>query len=205
MRPQRDGRVVGVLLAAGGARRFGSQKLVHPVGGTPLVRRAAAQLTSARVDEVVVVVGSEARRVEEALAGTAVRLVVAEDWSGGMSASIRRGIDARPVDAAAAIIALGDQPAVRAEVVDALVDAWRAGAGLVVAPRYRGVVRPPVLFDRALFAELLALEGDRGARAVLEAAPERVHHVEVDADEPADVDELSDVERVERAEGPGNR
>ena len=204
-RPVRDGRVVGVLLAAGGARRFGSQKLVHPVGGAPLVRRAAEALLATSVDAVVVVVGSEAPRVRTALDGLTLHVVAAEEWERGMSASIRRGIGALDPEVGAAILALGDQPAVGAAIIDPLVAAWRGGRGPIVAPRFRRAVRPPVLFDRSLFGELAALEGDRGARAVLETAPARVHVVDFDDDEPADVDEPSDVARAERTERPRTR
>ena len=195
----RQGVVVGLLLAAGGARRFGSQKLVHPVAGTPLVRRAAEALLATRLDEVVVVVGSEAARVREALAGLTVRIVEAADWESGMSASIRRGVEALSAEAGAVVLALGDQPSVGAAILDPLVAAWREGAGAMVAPRFRGAIRPPVLFDRSLFGELAALRGDRGARALLEGSPELVHLVDFDSDEPADVDELSDIRRVERS------
>ncbi|HYD52799.1 MAG TPA: nucleotidyltransferase family protein [Gemmatimonadaceae bacterium] len=194
-----EGAVVGVLLAGGGARRFGTQKLVHPIGGVPLVRRAAEGLLASTLDAVVVVLGSDAARVGEALAGLPLRTVVASDWSDGMSATLRRGVEALGEDAGAALVALGDQPAVAAGIVDPLVAHWRAGGALVVAPSFRGAVRPPVLFDRALFGELGALRGDRGARAVLEADPSRVATVSFDRDPPADVDEPGDVAPLDSA------
>jgi CTP:molybdopterin cytidylyltransferase MocA len=73
-------------------------------------------------------------------------------------------------------------------VIGAVVDAWRAGGGAMVAPSYRGVLAPPVLFGRGSFAELRALTGDAGARSILLRSPERVMHVPVDATPPPDVD-----------------
>lgn len=194
----RAGRVAGILLAAGAARRFGSQKLVHPIDGVPLVRRAADGLLGSALDEVVVVLGSDAPRVGAALAGLPVRTVVAEDWDHGMSASIRAGIAALAPEIDAALIALGDQPGVGAAIVDPLVACWRSGRAdrPIVAPDYRGVVRPPVLFDRALFAALQQLDGDRGARALLDARPEQVARVALDHEEPADVDVPAGANRV---------
>jgi len=194
----RAGPVVAVLLAAGAARRFGSQKLLHPVAGIPLARRSADSLLQAALDAVIVVVGSDADAVRAALDGLPVRIVDAPDWEEGMAASLRAGVGALEDDVVAAVIALGDEPSVGASVVDPLVDAWRTGAALVVAPTFGGAQRPPVLFDRAIFPELMALRGDHGARRVLERDPSRVRLVPLDLPEPHDVDRPEDVVAVAR-------
>ena len=197
----RAGRVAAVLLAAGAARRFGSQKLLHPVAGAPLVRHSAESLLSAALEAVLVVVGSDAHAVRAALDGLPVRIVEATDWEEGMAASLRAGVGALGDDVEAVVIALGDEPSVGAGVIDPLVAAWRTGAALVVAPTFGGAQRPPVLFDRALFPELLALRGDHGARRVIARVPARVQLVPLDLPEPHDVDRIEDVDAVEREVG----
>lgn len=197
----RAGRVAAVLLAAGAARRFGSQKLLHPVAGAPLVRHSAESLLSAALEAVLVVVGSDAHAVRAALDGLPVRIVEATDWEEGMAASLRAGVGALGDDVEAVVIALGDEPSVGAGVIDPLVAAWRTGAALVVAPTFGGAQRPPVLFDRALFPELLALRGDHGARRVIARDPARVQLVPLDLPEPHDVDRIEDVDAVEREVG----
>lgn len=191
--------IVGLLLAAGGARRFGSQKLVASLDGEPIVRRAAATLASA-TGGLAVVVGNEASRVRAALRGLDPQIIVNEDWASGLATSIVAGIAALGPSAEAAVIALGDQPGLDARVVRAVIDEWRSSGRHIVAPRYRGAQGHPVLFARAAFGELSALEGDRGARPVIERDPSRVSHVDVDAAVPRDVDTLADLAAL-RAEG----
>jgi CTP:molybdopterin cytidylyltransferase MocA len=117
--------IVGVLLAAGGATRFGSQKLIAPYRGEPLVCHAARLLRSV-TDETIAIIGNDAEAVREALAPADVRIVENLDWRDGLSTSLRAGIRALPATAQAVIVALGDQPAIDPAVARALVEQWRA-------------------------------------------------------------------------------
>jgi molybdenum cofactor cytidylyltransferase len=186
--------IAGIVLAAGSARRFGSQKLVAHVGGVPLVRRSVEALLGASLDEIVVVLGSDAPAVGAALTGLAVRVVTNPGYAIGMSTSLRAGLDALAPATDAVVVALGDQPGVGAPIVDALVERYREGRAPIVAPLYRGRVRGnPVLFDRSLFAELRGVTGDEGGRAVIAKDPARVALVDVDVEMPRDVDRPEDV------------
>ncbi|MEO6877644.1 MAG: nucleotidyltransferase family protein [Gemmatimonadaceae bacterium] len=185
--------IAGLLLAAGGARRFGSQKLVALLGGEPLVRRAA-QVLAATTDRVTVVVGNEAAVVQSALNGLAVHFVENSNWSSGLASSLVCGIQSLPADAEAVVIALGDQPHIDPTVVRAVVARWRAGGCAVVATRYDGVQGHPVLFSRELFGDLLALTGDSGAKRIIEQQLERTAYVDVPAPAPVDVDTVGDLE-----------
>jgi molybdenum cofactor cytidylyltransferase len=187
--------IIGVLLAAGGARRFGSQKLVAMLEGVPVVRRAFDALSPA-TDGVVVVVGSEADAVRRALDGTAANIVVNADWEHGLSTSLRCGILATPPSTEAVIIGLGDEPVVDPHVCRDLVREWRRDQKAIVAARYNGVQDHPVLFDRAVFNELMSLEGDVGAKSVINRSAERVGFVDVLAPQPIDVDEPGDIRRL---------
>ncbi|HTE46959.1 MAG TPA: nucleotidyltransferase family protein [Gemmatimonadaceae bacterium] len=184
--------IVGVLLAAGGARRFGSQKLIAMLDGVPIVRRAADALTSV-TDMTVIVVGSESTAVREAVAETGALVVENTAWANGLASSLRCGVVAVPARASAAIVALGDQPQMDAVVLRSLIDRWRETGSPIVTARYRGERGHPVLFDRSVFAELAGLEGDAGAKGLIEQSPERVAYVDVDADVPRDVDTPDDL------------
>lgn len=188
--------VAAVVLAAGLARRFGAQKLLAPFGGSTVIRAVVDTLRGSAVEQLVVVVGPGAEAIRVAIGGHPVTWAENSTPERGMSSSITAGLAALAPNVGAALVVLGDQPTLSAPVVDRLVAAWRTGAGPIVAPRYRGLRGNPVLFDRALFALLGALEGDRGARDVIAADPGLVSLVDVaeppplDLDTPADYDEL---------------
>lgn len=184
--------IAGLLLAAGGARRFGAQKLVQPLGGKPLVRHAADALAKA-TDELLVVAGHQSDVVRDALAGMRCAFVENPQWSDGIAGSVRAGIAALPPNAAAVVVALGDQPGIDTRTVHRLIECWRATGVPIVSARYRGVRGHPVLFDRAVFGELAALEGDVGAKPVIERDDARVATIDLDLDGPRDVDTVDDL------------
>ena len=191
--------IAAIVLAAGASRRFGAQKLLAPLAGRPLVRWTVENVLEARPDDVIVVLGRDGERVREALRGLAVRCVVNEQWADGMSGSLRAGVLAVPHVADAVLIALGDQPGVGVDIIVSLMAASATGKGPIVAPSYRGERGNPVLFDAALFPELLTVRGDRGARDLLARDPSRVTLVEFDRPAPADVDREEDLRLVRQA------
>lgn len=159
--------VAAVILAAGGSTRMGELKQLLPIGGQPMVRRTAAAVCAAGLAQVVVVVGAQAEAVEAALDGLPLDLVRNPAWAEGMSTSLRAGLAALRPEIQAALVVLADQPYLTPAVLTALVERYRAGGAPIVAPVYRGRRGNPVLWDRALFAELAAAEGDRGGRLLL--------------------------------------
>lgn len=185
--------IVGVLLAAGGATRFGSQKLVAPFRGEPLVRRAAGVLLSV-TGQAMAVVGNDAEAVRGALEGSGLTVVENADWRDGLSSSLRTAVAAAPKEAEAVIVALGDQPGIDPAVMRSLIEQWRATGQPIVTARYRGVRAPPVLLARDVFDEIAALRGDYGAKQLMDRLPERVAFVDVNADIPHDVDTPADLE-----------
>lgn len=181
--------IAGLLLAAGRSTRFGGDKLLAPLHGRPVLHWSAAAI-AAEVDVLYVVVPprpDSAARVE-ALAGIPAALVEHPGRDAGMASSICAGVAALPADAEAVVIALADQPRVSPQVVRALCARWRNDGGSAVVPRYRDGQGHPVLFARAHFAALGELQGDRGARALLDRLGDACALEPVDAMRPVDVD-----------------
>jgi molybdenum cofactor cytidylyltransferase len=163
--------VAGVVLAAGASTRFGANKLLAEVEGEPLVRRAARVALEAGLSPVVVVTGHQATLAEAALAGLGCRAVRNPDPARGQGSSLRAGLDALPPGAEAAVVLLADMPRVAPRMIAALVARWREGDVALVASRYGeaggGTPAPPILYGRALFAELTE-PGDRPGRGVVQ-------------------------------------
>ncbi len=200
--PGRRSSAAGIVLAAGLARRFGAQKLVAPFAGSTVIRTTVDRLRAAQIDPVVVVVGPDGGAIRSALSGIEVLWAVNPEPARGMSSSLGAGVAALPPHVAAAFVALGDQPMVDGLVLDQLMEAWWRGERPIVAPRYRGRRGNPVLFDRSLFADLQALEGDRGARDYIDANRERLQVVDVDDAMPLDVDTPADYDTLLREQRP---
>lgn len=159
--------VAGVLLAAGRSTRMGRPKQLLPWRGEPLVRHMARIALATRLCELVVVTGAVAEAVRAALADLPVRLVHNPAFAEGQSTSLRAGIRALAPSVEAAMILLVDQPLLQPATIDTLIAAWRP-PWQIVAPRYAGQRGHPVVFARALFEQLCAIEGDRGARNLLQ-------------------------------------
>lgn len=189
--------VHAVLLAAGRSKRFGKDnKLLAEIGGIPLVRRVAEILLASNVAEVVVVVGFEARKVSEALSGLELQRAFNADHEEGLSSSLRSGVDSLPAEARGAMIVLADMPGVTVKLVNRLIDTFeRADCDKIVFPTHGdGEQGNPVIWPRRFFPELLALEGDKGAKSLIKAHPQDCVGVAVknesafgDIDAPADL------------------
>ena len=185
-----------VVLAAGASTRMGTQKLLLPLGGEPLVRRTVREVCAAGFDEVVVVVGHEREQVLGVLDGLPVRPAVNEAYLTGMGSSFRTGVEHLGSDSAAAMFALGDQPLLAAKDYQRLLATFREGAPGIVCVRYGDVTAPPHLFSRKFFPELAQLV--HGARSVLERHRDETVVLQFPPDLLQDIDTPEDYERVTR-------
>lgn len=197
---RRPSGVSAIVLAAGGGSRFGGGKLLAKLGGQPIIEAVLDNLREAPVDEIIVIVGAEARRLREVCERYGVRIVANEEWERGQATSVLAGL--RASGGRAAVVLLGDQPFVGAEAVERLVAAFAEGAKVAVAT-YGGKRRNPVLFSREVWPLLEAeLAGDEGARSVLRRHPELVVEVPCEGvGDPTDVDTREDLRRLEKMRG----
>jgi CTP:molybdopterin cytidylyltransferase MocA len=197
------GELVGIVLAAGGGSRFGGRKQLAPLGGRPMLEHVLETMSRARLDRVLVVLGSDEAEIRERLELHGAEPVSSPDWRQGQARSLSAGIEAAG-GAAAVLVALGDQPGLSHRAIDAVLAA-RGGELDAVRAVYGGVPGHPVLIERSLFGRLIGATGDVGARAVISAA----RHLDLDCDglgDPADVDTREALRKLEAGPGsPGGR
>lgn len=167
--------IAAIVLAAGAASRWRasggvSTKLVASWKGEPIVRRAATAALASAARPVIVVTGADAPAVRAALAGLELGFVDNPRFAEGMAGSLAAGLAAVPATAQGAVILLGDMPEIGAELIDRLIDRYaQAPDAAAVVPVVGGRRGNPVLLARRLFGAAQALQGDQGARRLLEA------------------------------------
>ncbi|MBE1203646.1 NTP transferase domain-containing protein [Aminobacter carboxidus] len=183
-------KVHAVLLAAGRSSRMGGpNKLLALFEGKPLVRRAAERVLASKAESTVVVSGHQASRIREALAGLDIPLAHNADFASGLASSLKTGVSALPEDAAGALIVLGDMPEVLPADLDRLIEAFeRAEGRAVVRASHDGKRGNPVILPRSLFSAVAHLEGDTGARHLIESEGVDVIDIELGAGAAIDVD-----------------
>lgn len=157
--------IVGILLAAGKATRFGGDKLLAELGNGQCVAEVACARLRPVVDRLIAVVRPEASELAIRLTTAGAEICVFANADKGMGASLAHGVRQAP-DADGWLIALADMPLIATADARQVVDALRAGAA-IAAPVWLGERGHPVGFAQVHFAELTALSGDQGARTLL--------------------------------------
>ena len=140
-------------------------------------------------DAVVVVTGHQADAVRAVLSDLPLRFADNPNFADGLSTSLAAGLDALPADIDAALICLGDMPRITADVMTRLIETYRNDQDArIVVSTVDGKRGNPVLWSRAFFADLKAVRGDVGGRALIGDHSAAVVEVEVGADAGFDVD-----------------
>ena len=186
--------IAGILLAAGAGSRFGGEKLLHPLeDGVAIAAHAARNLLAATPDVIAVVRWGDFP-LYDMLEQEGCQVTMFKGAARGMGASLAHGVaQARGADGW--LVALADMPRIAPDTARRIVAALEEGA-LVAAPVRKGERGHPVGFGAALRDELLALDGDQGARAVVDRHREVVKLVE--CDDPGifyDIDRKADVQK----------
>jgi molybdenum cofactor cytidylyltransferase len=192
--------ISGIVLAGGTSSRLGRPKQLLELEGRPVLQHVVDAAAAAGLDEIVVVLGHMAGEIASAIdLPPAARTCLNPRYASGQSTSLSAGLAAAGPASDAALVLLGDQPRIGPDVVRAVVERYRETGARVVRAWYGGRPAHPVLFDRSVWADLQAVEGDRGARDLLKAHPD--WEVRVDAGDvvPGDVDTWEDYERLKEA------
>lgn len=196
----RDSRVSAVVLAAGRSARMGEEKQLLRVGDSTILGRTLENVREAAVDEIVLVLGFSAEKIREGLSAAllnGVKVVANQLHEEGMASSLREGLAAAHPHMDAALIVLADQPFVRTATIARIIERYRCSDAKIVIPFHNGKRGNPVLLDRSVFPEAMALRGDTGCRAIFGNHADGIEEVDVD-DEGVllDIDNREDYERL---------
>jgi molybdenum cofactor cytidylyltransferase len=187
----------GIILAAGESRRMGYPKPLLKIGGQTFIERIVESMLAV-VPRVVIVLGAHSDRVRAAIPRDArITIVENPNYSGGQLSSLKVGLGAIQQHSTGAMVHLGDHPVVRIETFQAMADSYNQNGKPIVIARHDGHRGHPVIFDRAIFAELQTAPEGEGARHVVNTDASRIAYV--DLDDPGinlDLDLPSDLARA---------
>jgi len=191
--------ICAVVLAAGRSERMGTQKLLLPLGGKPVIARIVDELSRSRVEEILVVTGHDRDRLHKALAGWRVQFVANPDPDSDMLHSVRCGLRALPRHCEAVFVVLGDQPGITRKLLDELIRCFRQNNSKIIVPTRDGHRGHPVLFSSQHFKELLDGYEHNGLRGFLNAHSKGVLRVPIsDLNALDDMDTPADYQRQEK-------
>ena len=189
--------VSALVLAAGASTRLGQPKQLLPFGSTTLLGSVLSEVRAASaLDEVVVVIGGAAAEVRRRVDLGGIKVVENPEFRDGCASSYRTGIEALDVRAEAVAVLLGDQPGVDRVVIDIMVDEWRRTRDRIMLASYRAREGHPLVFARALFADLVTLQGDKAAWKIVDAHRDWIRPVPVDRPHPRDVNTWQEYEAL---------
>jgi len=198
--------ISAIVLAAGESKRMGQTKQLLDWEGRTILQRVLENLSRSQVDEVILVLGHEAERIQQTLDTHKVKVVINRNYKEGMITSIQQGLINLDDKVEAFFIVLADQPAVGPEVFDRLIGEFRQASPQksIVLPTFRGRRGHPALFRAKYKKEALRIEGDVGFRQVFQEHPEEILTVEMDTDSILqDIDTPDDYRKQLKTNFPG--
>jgi molybdenum cofactor cytidylyltransferase len=170
-----------IILAAGESKRMGQPKMLLPWGNLTVIEHVVTTFLNAGLEDILVITGGAREKVEHVLARYPVRQIHNRDYAAGeMLSSLQCGIREMPVQAQAALIALGDQPQVEERSVRVLCEAYRTDMSKLIVPSFRMKRGHPWLVGRPLWSEVRALRPPETPRDFLNKFADTIQYVDLD-------------------------
>lgn len=160
-------KIAGLILAAGGSSRMGDQnKLLQLIDGMPMVKKVVESCLHSNLSSIYVVLGHGSEWINNCISTEGINFVNNEDWRLGMASSINSGIGAMNNDFDGAMILLGDMPYIETKLIDQMIELFQEYK--IVVPVKNGRQGNPVLFSSTFFNDLQSIDGDKGAKRVIQ-------------------------------------
>jgi len=172
--------ICALVLGAGESRRMGKQKLLLPWAGKTVIEHIVDELLACRIDQLRVITGHDHEQLQLTLANYPVSLEYNDQYTQGMLSSVRCGLEALPQNCTGVLVALGDQPTLKASTVNLLLDQFLQHPKIVL-PAYQGRRGHPLLFSSTYVPEILTQYETTGLRGLLQAHKQDVREVPVDS------------------------
>lgn len=188
-------QISAIILAAGQSARLGTPKQLLPWQGGTLLDFTVSTIRDSGIDDIVLVLGSNAELIKKSLNKPALRIVYNASWKSGKASSIRAGLNAISRAAEGVLIFLCDQPYLTAELIQKIIRAGESSPADIIAPAIGEQLINPILFKRRTFSAFLTLQGEEGGKNLFSCYPlQRVEWGDArllwDIDTPEDMQKL---------------
>jgi len=194
-------QTAGIILAGGSSTRFGRPKQLLILKGKYLLEYVLTAALESELNHVVLVLGHDHQNILQALGACTIherlQVVINHRYLEGQSRSLQAGLLKIRQTFPSVMFLLGDQPLLDSNTIDHMLDRFRYSGKDICVPVCKGKRGNPTIFNRVLYDQLLAIEGDIGARNIIRANPERVLYIEMndplcffDIDSPKDLTNL---------------
>jgi molybdenum cofactor cytidylyltransferase len=190
--------ITTLIMAAGGSSRMGEPKQLLPWKGATLIEKSIDKALQLQMPKPIVVLGANSERIASKIESYPVKIIRNPNWERGLGNSIAFGVNYiqnnHQVDGV--LVILADQPLINASYLKVMLDLFETKKHQIIATKYNnGKLGVPVLFDASYFQELSRIEGDKGAKSILEKYSNLVIITEVttnifDVDTKEDYNEL---------------
>ena len=189
--------IAGLILAAGQGKRLGAVKPLLAADHAVLLELVLKQYRAAKLDDLILVLGHEARQIVQRIPLNGVKIVINNEHRAGMASSIQRGLAHVTSRFDSVMIGLGDMPLVTNQTINTLISETKKVKKGIVVPVHDGRRGHPVVIAMKYLEALLELRGDVGAKSILDAHPDDIREVPIDSDEVLiDVDTRESWEQV---------
>jgi molybdenum cofactor cytidylyltransferase len=173
--------ISAVVLAAGQSKRMGQQKMLLPWGKSTVIAHIISTIVNAGVEDIHIVVGGLRKQLTVALRDYPLEIIYNKDYRNGeMLTSLKLGIQSLQDESEAALIVLGDQPQIYADLIQALLARYESSNSLIIVPSYKMRRGHPLLIARSLWNSLLNLNPPMTLRDFLELNNELIDYLTVD-------------------------
>jgi molybdenum cofactor cytidylyltransferase len=187
-----------LILAAGAATRMKRAKMLLPFASTTILSHILQEVQTIRPDSICLVTGCYHNEIQNSITTAQLDIVYNGNWEDGMAGSIKLGLATllqKHPDLRSVLIVASDQPYLNRKVLADMIDALDDNQKGIVAAKYQEMIGIPVLFDQKYFEHLRQLQGDRGARTILQQYQEDIVTIDfplgaIDIDTPEDYEKF---------------
>ncbi len=172
--------ISAILLAAGQSKRMnGENKLAKEIQGIPLIKLSVKNILASSINELIIVLGHQKEIIEKLIdKNEKIKFVFNKDFESGMASSIKTGLNNLSEKTEAFFICLGDMPMINQDVYNQLIRSRNNKE--IIVPTYKGQQGNPILFSKSMKSIIISIEGDIGAKKILEQNKDKILKVKID-------------------------